>query len=285
MKSFYLTLISAASKNYRNTASQFINDLPEILMLDSDMEFGLSEVSYVRRLNNFEYVPGSLRIFDYEGGGGLIDVMLIDGFFSNEELCAYVNTIIRDKIPRLRNVEIFKYIAAIRRYRIDIENTSISLIFKKNFAYTLGIENDFNRDNTNEHFVIGLPTEDKTHSIFLIAAMKKFGSTLGSNLTAVLGGVQSYDSKLNMGQSIFLYCDLVLDQLTGDSFSNLLRMIPIRGRDNHRIVEKYDKIHYVPISKRHVPSIEINIKTRDDTFADLREITYVKLHFRQIREQ
>ena len=50
MKSFYLTLISEASKNYRNTASKFINDLPEILMLDSNMEFGLSEVSYVRRL-------------------------------------------------------------------------------------------------------------------------------------------------------------------------------------------------------------------------------------------
>ena len=70
-----------ASKNYMNTASKFINDLPEILMLDSNMEFGLSEVSYVRRLNNFEYVPGSLRIFDYEGEGGLIDVVLIDGFF------------------------------------------------------------------------------------------------------------------------------------------------------------------------------------------------------------
>ena len=254
-------------------------------MLDSNMEFGLSEVSYVRRLNNFEYVPGSLRIFDYEGEGGLIDVVLIDGFFSNEELCAYVNTIIWDKIPRLRNVEILKYIASIRRYRIDVEKTSISLIFKKPFANTLGVENDLTQYNTNEHFAIGIPTEHKIYLSFLSAAMNKFGSTPGSKLTPVLGGVQSYDSKLNMGQSIFLYCDLVLDQLTGDSFSNLLRMIPIRGRDNHRIVEKYDKIHYVPISKRHVPSIEINIKTRDDTFADLREITYVKLHFRQIRER
>ena len=83
MKSFYLTLISAASKNYRNTASKFINDLPEILMLDSNMEFGLSEVSYMRRLNNFEYEAESLKIFDCGevDGGVLLSCELIDGFF------------------------------------------------------------------------------------------------------------------------------------------------------------------------------------------------------------
>ena len=224
MKSFYLTLISAASKNYKNTASKFINDLPEILRLDSNIEFGLSEVSYVRRLNNFEYEAESLKIFDYgEGDGGvLLSCELIDVFFSNEELCGYVNSVIWDKVPRLKNVEIFSYVASIRRYRIDLEKTSISLVLKKSLAYTFGVEENFNQYDFNQskHFTIDRPIDHIISVSFLQAVMRDKNF---DGFVPIQGGIQNYDSKLNMGQSIFLYCDLVLDQLTGDSFSNLLR--------------------------------------------------------------
>ena len=57
-------------------------------------------------------------------------------------------------------------------------------------------------------------------------------------------------------------------------------MCPVRGADNQRVVEKFQKIHYLPVSKYHVNAIDIHIKTIEDLFINLKEITYVKLHFR-----
>ena len=68
----------------------------------------------------------------------------------------------------------------------------------------------------------------------------------------------------------------------GDSFTNLLGMCDVDPEsDNRRIVKRYDKVHYVPLNKRHVPTIEVHIKNIADNFAHLLGLTYVKLHFRE----
>ena len=94
-------------------------------------------------------------------------------------------------------------------------------------------------------------------------------------------GIQPNAGILKSLDSFFIYCDLAAEQYTGDTFSNLLRMCPVRkGIDNQRIVQSFDKIHYVTIAKRYFQAIDIQIKTIDDQFVKFKDITYVKLHFR-----
>ena len=94
-------------------------------------------------------------------------------------------------------------------------------------------------------------------------------------------GLAEKSPRLNVTQSLFIYCDLVFQQYSGHTFSNLLRMCPVRGGDGQRVIERFEKVHYLPVSKHFVNTLSINIKTIEDKFVDLTDLTYVKLHFRK----
>ena len=96
--------------------------------------------------------------------------------------------------------------------------------------------------------------------------------------------MQKNEGFLKRIDTFLIYSNLVSEQYTGDSFSNLLRMCPVHGKDNQRVVERFEKIHYVPIAKRYITNIDIHIKTVEDIFVTLKDLTYIKLHFRKIRD-
>ena len=95
-------------------------------------------------------------------------------------------------------------------------------------------------------------------------------------------GPAKYDSSFRTRDTMLIYSDLVKEQISGDTYTNLLQMCSIPdGVDNRRVVEKFPKIQYVPINKRHIPTIAINIKDPEDQFISLKGLTYIKLHFRE----
>ena len=62
---------------------------------------------------------------------------------------------------------------------------------------------------------------------------------------------------------LYVYCDLCEPQIVGDSLSPLLRIVDSKGKDGQLIVKMYNQPHFVPLRKKYIDVIEINIS--DDT--------------------
>ena len=84
--------------------------------------------------------------------------------------------------------------------------------------------------------------------------------------------------------SLFVYSDILQYQFVGDSYVPLLRTVKIDGYYGHIITISYDRVHYIPVSKRHIENISVEIKTDQNRHINF---TYgkvvLKLHFRQVK--
>lgn len=98
------------------------------------------------------------------------------------------------------------------------------------------------------------------------------------------GSVINYDlSKLSFNaNNLFVYTDVINHQYVGNSYTQLLRCVPIDYRvENQTIV--FDSPHYVPLNTNYIDSIQITIKDDENQFINFKTGTqkvYTKLHFR-----
>jgi hypothetical protein len=83
---------------------------------------------------------------------------------------------------------------------------------------------------------------------------------------------------------LFVYTDIVSHSMVGDSSVPLLRIVPLDGLGGEMVTRTYDKMHYVPISRSNIDTIEMNIS---DEFGRIINFkggrTVAKLHFRPRR--
>lgn len=81
--------------------------------------------------------------------------------------------------------------------------------------------------------------------------------------------------------TLYVYTDIVELQIVGDFYVPLLRCVPVQGQDNDFITITYDRPHYVPVSKHHIDTVTIEIKTDQDKNVHFYHgKVIVKLHFR-----
>ena len=286
MASYYLTLISGANQHdFNNTSSKFRNKLPVALEMHKDMEFGICELSYVPYINNVSTIKRGLSVFDYlwswgelEGGkagkyGKPMDIDIKEGYYANEiVLSQHLNDLIWHSIPRLQNKIIISYNECKRRFKIDVENHDITILFNPELCSILGINvKGVHGGVIGRSYTLGDVEVYNNEKRYLNAT---------SSWIAEPSGYQHHLSSLVFTETLFIYCDLVFQQYSGNTFSNLLRMCAVNEVDNRRIVHHFEKIHYVPVNKSLVSTIDIHIKAIDDLFINLRGLTYVKLHFR-----
>lgn len=84
--------------------------------------------------------------------------------------------------------------------------------------------------------------------------------------------------------ALYIYMDIVEHQMVGDFYVPLLRCVPVRGQNNEYINICYDKPHYIPVSKHHIDTIAVEIKTDQNKNVPFRfGKLIVKLHFRPRR--
>lgn len=84
--------------------------------------------------------------------------------------------------------------------------------------------------------------------------------------------------------SIYCYCDVLEQRIIGDVTAQLLRVVPIKGRQGDLIIKSYENIQYFPVQKKTFGTIEIDL--RDDMGEPIRfesGKTCVTLHFRKKR--
>lgn len=88
---------------------------------------------------------------------------------------------------------------------------------------------------------------------------------------------------LNIVNALYVYSDIVEHQYVGDTRVQLLRAVSTHDINNEYVDIIYDSPHYVPVIKRSINTIEINIFT--DTGEKVlfqRGKLLIKLHFRPI---
>ena len=84
--------------------------------------------------------------------------------------------------------------------------------------------------------------------------------------------------------SLYIYCDVVEPQIVGDSIVNLLRTVHISGKHEDIVERLYHTPHYVPVNKKEIDRVSIEIKDDRDQLVpfDFGKVV-VKLHFRKKR--
>ena len=83
--------------------------------------------------------------------------------------------------------------------------------------------------------------------------------------------------------SLYMYCPLVEPRMVGDA--QVLRIVPVEGRDGEMITRVFDPIQYCPLLQRRFQTVDIDI--RDDTGSIVpfeRGRVVVTLHCRKRKE-
>lgn len=80
---------------------------------------------------------------------------------------------------------------------------------------------------------------------------------------------------------IYVYCDLVEPQIVGDVQAPLLRIVKVEGKDGEMVNAHYTRPYYLPITRQHFQSIQIDIRLHSGELVPFeRGKTYLVLHFR-----
>lgn len=89
--------------------------------------------------------------------------------------------------------------------------------------------------------------------------------------------------KLNFNiNSLFIYTDIIEHQYVGNSYTQLLRCVPVDNKQESQTII-YSQPHYVPLNTNIINSIQITIKDDENHFINFpsgTEKVYIKLHFR-----
>ena len=94
-----------------------------------------------------------------------------------------------------------------------------------------------------------------------------------------------FPTDMNAGMyGLMVHCDLVAPQLVGNTYANLLRIVPVSGRFNQNINKIYNDEQYVPLLKKTFESIQININDDSGKIVNFQfGRTFLTLHFRKRR--
>ncbi|KAF0022154.1 hypothetical protein F2P81_025594 [Scophthalmus maximus] len=82
---------------------------------------------------------------------------------------------------------------------------------------------------------------------------------------------------------LYCYSDIVRPQLVGDAYAPLPRTVPIQRKFGDIITQSFSPAYYLPVAKKHVENIHIEIKTDQNQPV---QFTYgkcnVQLHFSDV---
>lgn len=242
--SFYLTLPSDSSRNFfpENKISHFFTRFPTPIELKGEWEVGLVEFIYPHTWYN---VNQSTNLIGFDlNDGKKIGRRIPPGFYETVPDILKAIT-----IKDIKNKIIFTYSGITKRVSVNVKDGA-KVIMHNGLAQMLGFEPceiasfDSNIEQTEESPYVADPCAH--YRVLLI------------------------------------YSDIVEPQIVGDVLAPLLRIVNVTGKDGEVICVKYDRPHYLPISRKSFDSLEIVIRTHLGELTPFeRGRSYVKLHFRQ----
>ena len=312
LREFSINLVSNASMTTfpENTLSQFTTLLPQQLNLSGFWEVALVEIAWPAAIQNITYGQFKYRVAaensqNYGGGNssenrkrklgerpyGLV-TMYQPPIRSVQE--TFVETITNIKPGVYLSVD--QILLSICKkifvrtvgdtfplsWKLDAPSEALKVYYEGNKQECMFLET-ISQDLQN---VLGMKT--------LIDCSRNNKSTKeGNNRQAISKNVGKFPTDLSGGwNTIFLYCDLVQNEILGDSRTALLRAIPLTERSttgNHQQqnYRTFNNLQWRRIVKSSIESISVSLRNETGQLVPFlsRGRTNLTLHFRQRIEQ
>ena len=241
MNQMHLTLPSNSSTRYHpnNTLTNFRTRLQKELHLGEvgSWEVGLSELHYPHNWNNI--LPEKEKHADHriwiqtDAENSIIkEIILEEDFFTT--IAAVVRRF-NEKLDGLANIE---WVTGRQTVRITVyENHAlfVSPSLEEMWGFREGrMEGDdsfrtFQSRGSYEQSFEGKPVNNKVPDLV----------------------------------SLYVYCDLAMHQMVGNTQAPLLRIVPVTGAEGDNVTYIYENIQYVPCRGGSIQNVEVDI--RDDT--------------------
>lgn len=261
---FFLTLPSNTvdpgnrhvESDEKNRQSDFRVILPQRVVLGMDWEIALAEIIYPHSWFNIRSEDGedsTISYFDYSvSSGGKIKVE--PGCYDKPmDLLSIINlaflnisTATGYQVPfQIGYSEVSK-----RAYLKRKPDTEIAVKMGRKIQYMLGFDK-------------------KDFKFFRISERTQVFATYPMDLRA------GFDA-------LYVYCNLVRNQVIGDCLAPLLRVVPVEGKPDDIICRTYNLPHYLPLDRTEFDAVEISIKDDcNNSVPFLYGKVIVKLHFRK----
>jgi hypothetical protein len=298
-------------KMYNNTNSNFTNLLPVTQNLPPNSYVALEEIAYTHCFFNIANDKNKLTIWDplFENPPksennpfnfpiyGQSTVMnLKEGFYESlKDICDMLNQSLEDTgLVQFQGNEIFKYNPVSFKCSFNMKDIFASLFIRGPLLNILGIELEPAKDS--QSVCIGISKEKPTYEfVENIYDPKKPDKIIGTRKVmrryihptrhwkAKIADDFEHVAQLTTFQSMVVYCDIIGDQITGESFTNVLRFLPInKATPGTQIVAECKTPHFLKVSQRFFKSITIHIKDLEGNFVDFKMgYVRVKLRFKQ----
>ena len=246
---FFLTLPSNSSVAAypHNTISDFRTHITPELRLEGEWEAGLCEISYPRTFHTIQ--DEDTKIFYEELESYPRSVHIRAGYYDD------IPHLLQELNAVMAPVLTFNYDRIQNKVYIAGVGKRLMLTLTRGLARVLGV--------AGAALVIVDPQEpgDKHYL--------------------------QYPADINGGfYHLYVYCDIIRHQPVGDYCVPLLRIIDISGGNTGFVTHRYDRPHYVPVTKSHITDIHIEIKSDQNICVPFKHgKSILKLHFRKIRER
>ena len=264
--SFYVHLCSSDSLGTypKNTGSNFVNLLASPLDLSIGYEVGITEFQYTNDLYNVTE-NSNFAIFDFlyewksEGSddvkyGRLYDGKVEEGNYTDvEDFCQILNQLVSNmKIKRLDGIKLFSYDSISKKFHLNVKNLYITIIVKEHLINILGLTQK--EGSTKQVVIIGKAKDKKS---YMYKGKERFFRNQRDHwdTDSEQGGVAKFTSQMIVVSSLLIYSPIIGDSIFGSSFVRLLRIVPMSGRSNERVVQSFNPIIYYPVRESTITYI------------------------------
>ena len=296
-ESFYVHLCSTDSvATYpTNSCSNFTNLLAKPIDLSRGYEVAVIEMQYTNSLYNVT-ANSNFGLFDFlhewkttensaENSlwGQLHNANVPEGQYDDvEDFCDILNRLVDQmNIDRLKGYKIFTYDKISKKFHINVANKFLTIIVKDHLINILGLAK---KESTLYQVAIIGKSKDAKSYVYEghIRYFKNQNDHWKSD--SETGGVAFFPSQMVIVSSLLLYSPILADVMFGSSFVRLLRVVPVTGKSNERIVHSFERPIYLPVKESFLSYIGIEIRDYSGQPVNfLTDNIYLLLHFRLIK--
>ena len=292
--SFYVHLASTDSlkTHPKNTANNFVNQLARPLDLSQGWEVGVTEFQYTKNFYNVT-ANSNFALFDFlyewKGKDKVLYGRLYNGnvpegnYEDVQDFCKILNRLVdRFEIARFKNNPIFSYDTVAKKFHLNVKNRFVTIIAKEHLINILGLAKK--RSTPSQVVIVG---KSKDSKFYTYRGEKRFFKNSRDHWKSdtVDGGIAHFTSQMVVVSSLLIYSPIISDSIFGSSFVRLLRIVPVSGKSNERVVQSFDHIIYYPVRESVITYIPIEVRDYSGEPVNfLSDNIYLLLHFRRIKK-
>ena len=302
----YVDLLSDASMDLypENHGSHFTNKFPVPLDIQAGAKVGLAEIQFVNSWYNVTLGNNSIAVFDFTVEflpghvknplpatdslwGQFTQCSFKEGYYTSfEDFKNMLNESLKQSnVSQLKDKDIFSYDSVTGKFAHDVEGLYLTIFLRGPIANFLGVSKK--AQTMKDYVLLGMAKDGPTYTYVdpgnpLKKEKRKF--ILPDFQWGVSQGpkdVFDYVAQLTLFSSFVVYIDILQSQITGDTYSDALRIVSINRKDpGSSSVIQYDKPYFLRLNKYHIPTITVEIRTLEGKLVDFKVgRTRLKLKF------